>query len=41
VPAPLRAAIEKQTPEMLDVENWKGFRNDMEDYKKANPRPVG
>jgi len=41
VPAPLRAAIEKQTPEMLDIENWKEFRNDMEDYKKANPRPAG
>ena len=36
VPKFVQAALEKQTPEILDVESWgDGFRNDFADYMKA------
>jgi len=34
VPKFLQTAIEKQTPEMLNVEGWDVFRNDFADYMK-------
>jgi hypothetical protein len=35
VPKFLQAALEKQTPEILDVDDWTVFRNDFADYMKA------
>ena len=35
LPPFLQAAVEKQTPEMLDVDNWTEFRNDFADFMKA------
>ena len=35
VPKFLQVALEKQTPEILNVEGWDVFRNDFEDYMKA------
>ena len=37
LPAFLQAAVEKQAPEMLDVDSWTEFRNDFADYMKARP----
>jgi hypothetical protein len=35
LPEFVQTAVKKQTPEMLDVDNWTEFRNDFADYMKA------